>query len=87
MVCLYITVSTGSSGVIQLFPPLNLVNLTCSEDFLESNFTCLPRCDRWEEKSHIVVIWYEMVRVFTAVVKLMASSLLIGIFIIRYKTL
>ena len=44
-------------------PDLSTVNLTCNQDFFEQNFTCLPRCDMWDERPQAFATIDSVVRI------------------------
>ena len=69
-------------------PDLNLTNLTCKEDFYERNFTCLPRCDRWDERPQNAIAAIEdIVKVVSDILRLIITGILLLLFATRRKAL
>ena len=69
-------------------PALVLTNLTCREDFFERNFTCLPSCDHWDQRSQN--LWSpidDLVEVVTSFLRILLTVLIFVVFAIRRKTL
>ena len=72
----------------EFLPALNITDLHCSEDFFEHNFTCLPRCDRWDDRpQNTIVVTADIVHVVSAILRQLFSVLLIAVFLIRRKAL
>ena len=77
-------VAVGSEGL----PPLNVTNLTCSDDFFERNFTCLPHCDHWDERPQGALSTFDDVLRFTCgILDLLLNGFFLAAFIIRRKTM
>ena len=67
---------------------LNITELTCRDDFFERNFTCLPRCDLWDGRPQDSIATLEnIVRPVCTAVDLLASGLVLLIFVMRRKVL
>ena len=66
---------------------LSLSNITCKEDFIEINDTCLPRCDRFELISHSGA----QLRIYTVLIvsclALLICILIVILSIKYYKTM
>ena len=75
---------TAESGSL---PPLSTVNLTCKEDFFEQNFTCLPRCDVWDERPQRFATIDDVLRIGFVVSRWLVSALFLLAFALRRKTL
>ena len=72
----------------ELLPALNLTELICREDFFERNFTCLPRCDRWDERpQNFLAVTEDIVRVVSAVLRMILAVFLLVVFAIRRRAL
>ena len=73
---------------IGILPELNLTNLTCKDDFFERNFTCLPRCDRWDERpQNAIRIIEDIVQFGCLSLRILIVGLLLLLFAIRRKAL
>ena len=62
-------------------------NITCKEDFIEINNTCLPRCDRFELTTHsgaLLLIYSELIASCLAV---LICILIVILSIKNYKTM
>ena len=72
-----------------ILPPLNtLVNFTCKDDFFETNFTCLPRCDIWDARRQDAIATLEnVIGTACAVLDIIASVLVFLVFAIRRNIL
>ena len=83
-----LTIDLSGSGVADILPALNLTNLTCREDFFEQNFTCIPRCDRWNLRpENLLVTIEDIVRVTFAVLQWFMDVPLLIVFAVRWKAL
>lgn len=78
-----------SSAVVEsnTLPDLNITNLTCKDDFFELNFTCLPRCDRWDGRPPVLAVVEDIIRVTGVLLDMVANGLFLLIFAIRRKVL
>ena len=71
-----------------VFPMLNITELTCKDDFFEVNFTCLPRCNRWDGRPQDLIATLEdIVRLICSFINMIATGLFFTAFFIRRKTL
>ena len=69
-------------------PSLNVSNLTCREDFFEKNFTCLPRCDSWDDRPPSPLAMFEIiVRLAGGILDLFLNAWFLIIFTARRKAL
>ena len=72
----------------EVLPDLMLAKLICIEDFFERNFTCLPSCDHWDERSQNLLFRIDdLVHLVTAFVKILLTVLIFVVFAIRRKAL
>ena len=79
--------SSQTTG-ISILPGLNLTDLTCKDDFFERNFTCLPRCDRWDERpQNAIRIVQDIVLYSSLCLRILIVGLLLLLFAIRRKAL
>ena len=84
----YIGSSAMHMSDSEFLPALNITDLTCREDFFERNFTCLPRCDRWDERpQNFLAAIEDIVRTVSAILKQLTTTLFLVVFAIRRKTL
>ena len=60
---------------------------TCREDFIEINLTCQPRCDKFEQSSHVGTQVLISAEIFASVFGLLVCILIIGLSIKDYKTM
>ena len=66
---------------------LSLINITCKEDFIEINNTCLPRCDKFELTTHsgaLLLIYSELI---ASCLALLICILIVILSIKNYKTM
>ena len=68
-------------------PDLNITNLACRDDFFESNFTCLPHCDRWDGRPPMLAVVEDIIRVTGVLLDMVTNGLFLLIFAIRRKAL
>ena len=87
--CVFLVESSAMvMSTSEFLPLLNITSLRCREDFFEQNFTCLPRCDRWDGGAqNALVAIADIVRVICATLRMLFTVLLIVVFVIRRKTL
>ena len=90
-ICIFLVDLESSAMFIstsEFLPPLNITSLHCREDFFEQNFTCLPRCDRWDGRAqNALVATADIVRVICAILRTLFTLLLIVVFVVRRKAL
>ena len=60
---------------------------TCREDFIEINMTCQPRCDKFEQSSHVGTQLLIISEIFACFFGLLVCVLIIGLSIKDYKTM
>ena len=66
---------------------LSLINITCKEDFIEINNTCLPRCDKFELTTHsgaLLLIYSELI---ASCLGVLICILIVILSIKNYKTM
>ena len=69
-------------------PPLNVTNLTCRDDFFERNFTCLPRCNGWNERPQgLLSNFDDALRLTCGLLDLILTGFFLLAFFIRRKIL
>ena len=88
--CVCVCVYKDSSVMVghAVLPALNITELNCRDDFFERNFTCLPRCDRWDERpQNFLAAIEDIVRTVSAILKQLTTTLFLVVFAIRRKTL
>ena len=81
-------IDSSIPGLSDGLPVLNISNLTCKEDFIEQNFTCVPHCDIWDERPmNVLVIIEDYVRITLAILQWILGVALLLVFVIRRKAL
>ena len=59
----------------------------CREDFIEINMICQPRCDKFEQCSHVGTKLLITAEIFASVFGLLVCILIIGLSIKDYETM
>ena len=61
------------------------LNLTCKEDFVEIDYVCQPRCDRFMSNSKAVTYSVLVIQIVLAVIGLIVASGILIISFIRFR--
>ena len=81
------TTETSTMAESSILPSLNVVNLTCNLGFFEQNFTCLPRCDTWDERPHAYSTIDDVVRIGSIIPRWIVCVIFLVAFVKRRKAM
>lgn len=62
-------------------------SITCREDFVETNSTCQPRCDKFEQTTHAGVLTMIYSELFASITGLLVVVLIMILSLKNYKTM